>query len=231
MTTDILQEQIQYYRDRASEYDEWFFRQGRYDRGEPHRQLWFSEVADVEVALGESKPSGDILELASGTGLWTQHLADFATTLTAVDASPEVIALNKQRLNSTSSKYSIKYIIADLFNWTPSQQYDFIFFGFWLSHVHPDRFTDFWQTVKNALKPDGCVFFVDSLFNPESTANNHTKLDRQGYSERKLNDGKTYRIVKIFHEPLQLKESLQQLGWSGNVHSTTNFFLHGLVHL
>lgn len=39
MTTDILQEQIQYYRDRASEYDEWFFRQGRYDRGEAHRQL------------------------------------------------------------------------------------------------------------------------------------------------------------------------------------------------
>lgn len=174
---------------------------------------------------------GDILELASGTGLWTQHLANFATILTAVDASPEVIALNKQRLNSPSSKYPIKYIIADLFNWTPSQKYDFIFFGFWLSHVPPDRFTDFWQTVKNALKPDGRVFFVDSLFNPESTANNHAKLDSQGYSERKLNDGNTYRIVKIFHESLQLKESLQQFGWSGNVHSTTNFFLYGLVHL
>jgi len=31
MSADILQEQVQYYRERASEYDEWFF-QGRYDR-------------------------------------------------------------------------------------------------------------------------------------------------------------------------------------------------------
>jgi hypothetical protein len=43
MESDILQEQVQYYRERASEYDEWFFRQGRYDRGEEHRQQWFSE--------------------------------------------------------------------------------------------------------------------------------------------------------------------------------------------
>jgi hypothetical protein len=37
MKNNILQEQIQYYRDRAAEYDEWFFRQDRYDRGGEHR--------------------------------------------------------------------------------------------------------------------------------------------------------------------------------------------------
>lgn len=30
--TDILQQQIAYYRARAGEYDEWFYRIGRYDR-------------------------------------------------------------------------------------------------------------------------------------------------------------------------------------------------------
>lgn len=131
MSDDIVQEQILYYRERAPEYDEWFFRQGRYDRGENHRQQWFSEIAEVEVALRATNPSGDILELACGTGLWTQHLAHFATRLTAVDASPEAIALNQQRVGSAS----VEYVIADLFNWTPHQQFDFIFFGFWLSHV------------------------------------------------------------------------------------------------
>ena len=33
MSDPILQEQIDYYRARAAEYDEWFNRQGRYDRG------------------------------------------------------------------------------------------------------------------------------------------------------------------------------------------------------
>lgn len=226
MSADILQEQVQYYRERASEYDEWFFRQGRYDRGEKHRQQWFSEVSEVEAALRASKPSGDILELACGTGLWTQHLAPFATRLTAVDASPEVIALNQQRVGSAC----VEYIVADLFNWTPNQQFDFVFFGFWLSHVPLEQFAPFWQMVKEALKPNGRVFFVDSLFTQESTARNHAALNQQGYSERKLNDGRTYRVVKIFYEPTQLQESLQSLGWLGNVYYTANYFLHGLVY-
>jgi 2-polyprenyl-3-methyl-5-hydroxy-6-metoxy-1,4-benzoquinol methylase len=120
MSSNILQEQINYYRDRAAEYDEWFFRQGRYDRGEAHRQQWFAEIAAVESALFATKPAGNILELACGTGLWTQHLAPLATQLTAVDAAPEVIALNQNRVNSES----VEYIIADLFNWTPTQEFD-----------------------------------------------------------------------------------------------------------
>jgi ubiquinone/menaquinone biosynthesis C-methylase UbiE len=224
MISDILQEQVQYYRERASEYEEWFFRQGRYDRGENHRQQWFSEVSEIEAALRFIAPSGDILELACGTGLWTQHLVNFATHLTAIDASPEMLALNQQRVGSTS----IEYISADLFNWTPNCQFDFIFFGFWLSHVPMEQFDPFWQMVKKALKPDGRVFFIDSLLTQESTARNHTALNRQGYSERKLNDGRTYRVVKIFHEPTQLQELLQNLGWLGTVHHTNNYFLHGL---
>lgn len=226
MSSNILQEQIQYYRDRASEYDEWFFRQGRYDRGEAHRQQWFSEVSQLEAALQAATPSGDILELACGTGLWTRHLASCATRLVAVDASPEAIALNQQRIGSTS----IEYIVADLFNWVPDQQFDFVFFGFWLSHVPMEQFALFWQIVKRALKPHGRVFFIDSLFTQESTAHNHATLNKEGHSERKLNDGRTYHIVKIFHEPDPLQELLQGLGLLGQVHQTENYFLHGLFH-
>jgi 2-polyprenyl-3-methyl-5-hydroxy-6-metoxy-1,4-benzoquinol methylase len=223
MSADILQEQVQYYRERASEYDEWFFRQGRYDRGETHRQQWFCEFSEVESALRAVAPSGNILELACGTGLWTQHLAPFATRLTAVDAAPEVIALNQKRVASAS----VEYIVVDLFNWAPSQQFDFIFFGFWLSHVPREQFASFWQMVKGALKPNGRVFFVDGLLTQESTARNHAALNQQGYSERKLNDGRTYRVVKIFHEPTELQESLQSLGWLGRVYQTDNYFLYG----
>jgi demethylmenaquinone methyltransferase/2-methoxy-6-polyprenyl-1,4-benzoquinol methylase len=81
--------------------------------------------------------------------------------------------------------------------------------------------------VKEALKPHGRVFFVDSLFTQESTARNHATLNQQGYSERKLNDGRTYRVVKIFYEPTQLQESLQSLGYKGRVCYTENYFLYG----
>jgi 2-polyprenyl-3-methyl-5-hydroxy-6-metoxy-1,4-benzoquinol methylase len=224
-SVDLLQSQIEYYRERASEYDQWFFRQGRYDRGEAHRQQWFAEVAEVEEFLRATQPSGNILELACGTGLWTEHLASLATHVTAVDASPEVIALNQTRVNSES----VEYIIADLFNWTPTQKFDLVFFGFWLSHVPMDRFADFWQMVKNTLKPNGRAFFVDSLFDRTSPAINHAALHQDGYSERKLNDGRVYQIVKIFHEPTQLEKSLQNFGWSGRIHSTPTHFIYGSI--
>jgi 2-polyprenyl-3-methyl-5-hydroxy-6-metoxy-1,4-benzoquinol methylase len=224
MRSEILQEQIQYYRERASEYDEWFFRQGRYDRGENHRQQWFSEVTQVEAALRAATPAGDILELACGTGLWTQHLAPFATHITAVDVSPEAIALNQRRVASAS----VEYIVADLFNWNSDRQFDLIFFGFWLSHVPIEQFVPFWQMVRGALKPNGRVFFVDSRLTQESTARNHAALNQEGYSERKLNDGRAYRVVKIFHEPTQLQASLRGLGWMGHVYQTDRYFLHGL---
>jgi hypothetical protein len=88
----------------------------------------------------------------------------------------------------------------------------------------------FWQIVKGALNPNGRVFFVDSRLTQESTARNHAALNQQGYSERKLNDGRTYRVVKIFHELSQLQESLQNLEWSGHVHHTKNYFLRGLFY-
>jgi len=54
----FLQEQIEYYRARANEYDEWFFRQGRYDRGPELNQRWFSEIELLRQALDKFKPAG-----------------------------------------------------------------------------------------------------------------------------------------------------------------------------
>ena len=72
--SDVLREQVAYYKARASEYDEWFLRQSRYDHGLEHRTAWFGEVALLEAALHRELQSGEVLELACGTGLWTQHL-------------------------------------------------------------------------------------------------------------------------------------------------------------
>lgn len=221
----LLQEMITYYRERATEYDQWFLREGRYDRGDEFRRSWFGEVAVVEQALAEAGPRGHVLELACGTGLWTQHLTAPAQSVTAVDASPEVIELNKQRVGADN----VTYVLADLFQWQPPQQYDFIFFGFWLSHVPHDRFDPFWQMVRAALRPGGHVFFVDSLLNQGSTARDHKEIGTSGRVERRLNDGRTFEIVKIFYEPDELQKQLAASGWQGYVRGTDNFFLYGCL--
>ena len=115
MTEDdsLIKQQIEYYRERADEYDEWFLRKGRYFRGEKHRQDWLSELDEVRQNLKLSNPGGKILELACGTGLWTELLAQAADSMVAVDSSPEAIELNRRR----NSGKNIKFIKADLFKW------------------------------------------------------------------------------------------------------------------
>ena len=222
----LLAEQLQYYRARAVEYDEWFFRQGRYDRGERHRTAWFGEIGAVEEALREAASSGDVLELACGTGLWTRHLAALHRRVTALDASPEAIAINQARVATDR----VEYVVADLFSWSPGgATFDLVFFAFWLSHVPIDRFEAFWRLVRTAVKPGGMAFFVDSLREQTSTALDHDQLEDSGVVTRKLNDGRSFRVVKVFHQPEALQQRLSTLGWMGTVQSTGKFFLYGAV--
>ena len=223
----LVDQQIRYYRQRAPEYDEWFHRQGRFDHGPAHTRLWRQEIAAVRETLDRLKPSGRMLELACGTGLWTQRLARYDGVVTAIDTSPEVLALNRARVRSAD----VRYRQCDIFTWEPDETYDFVFFGFWLSHVPPSRFAAFWDLVRQALAPGGTVFLVDNRYHPDSSARNHSVRPEQMTQRRELNDGRTFEIVKLFYEPEGLAALLELLGWRGDFRMTANFFIHGTATL
>ena len=220
-----LSEQRSYYRARAPEYDAWWLREGRYNRGPVANARWFEEVAVLERALASFGPCGDILELACGTGLWTRMLVPYARRLTAVDAAPEMLALNRSRLGDAA----VEYVQADVFEWKPRcDSYDTCFFGFWLSHVPESRFEAFWTTVATALRPGGRVFFVDSARNDLSTAaDHHLPPDDEETALRRLDDGREFRIVKRFYSPHWLQRRLSELGWRSEVRRTGEFFIYG----
>lgn len=223
MSDDVLQQQIAYYRARAGEYDEWFYRLNRYDRGEALNQQWFDEVALVlrEVqALGHADTA---LELACGTGIWTQELAKLAEHVTALDASEEVLAINREKLNAAN----VAYQQADLFTWEPEQQYDLIFFSFWLSHVPPERLERFLATVNRATKPGGRIFIIDSRPDETSTAkDNPLRDDEHIYRTRKLNDGSIFTIVKVFYEADELGAALKSAGFAPWIGTTEHYFIY-----
>jgi 2-polyprenyl-3-methyl-5-hydroxy-6-metoxy-1,4-benzoquinol methylase len=222
----LLTEQIDYYKARAGEYDDWFMRRGRYDYGPERNQEWFDEVDLLRRALGAFRPDGDVLEFASGTGWWTEQLLKYASHIVAVDAAAETIALNCARVHSDR----VRYEQADIFAWQPqaSERYDVVFFSFWLSHVPPERFDAFWGLVRSALKPQGRVFLIDSRFNPSSTARDHRLEDPLATTAtRRLNDGRTYEIVKLFYEPRRLEEQLASLGWQAEIQQTPEHFIYG----
>lgn len=221
---ELIDDQIAYYEARAPEYDEWFLRRGRYDRGQELNEAWFGEVEEARKAVDGYRLEGDVLELAAGTGLWTEVLLRRARHVTAVDASPGALARNRERVGTER----VTQVEADLFTWEPDRRYDAVFFSFWLSHVPLDRFAGFWDMVGRALVGGGKVVFVDSLFDPTSTAADHELPGPDTeVVERRLNDGRTYRVVKIFHRPQELEARLDSLGWRARVRTTPRYFLHG----
>jgi demethylmenaquinone methyltransferase/2-methoxy-6-polyprenyl-1,4-benzoquinol methylase len=222
---DLLAEQREYYRARAPEYDEWWQRRGRYDRGADVAAEWDAQVRVVERALDGFGACGDVLELAGGTGWWTERLARTADRLTVLDASSETLALNRQRV----ARDDVEYVVADLFAWQPPRAYDAVFFSFWLSHVPRPRFAEFWQLVRRGLGPGGRAFLIDNRHDPLMTRQDPYVT---GYEPdlhvRRLGDGSEYRVVKVMYEPDELATAIEVEGWRADI-DATRWFLYGFA--
>lgn len=221
----LVAEQIAYYRARAPEYDDWFSRRGRYDRGPEHTARWDAEVELVREAVAAAELGGVALEIACGTGWWTAEIAKHVVSVTAVDAASEALRLNRER----TPMRNVEYVEADIFSWRPDRKFDTVFFSFWLSHVPPERFSDFWSLVDTCLAPDGRVFFIDNRWYPEYRWDSRSDGSAPYVVRREINDGRLFRIVKVFYTPEKLSARLEPLGWRGTISETPEFFIWGNV--
>lgn len=222
---NVFNEMIAYYRSRAQEYDEWWDRRGRYDRGPEANERWYSEREILYSAFDAIAFAGNVLELASGTGTWTRRLARTASSVTAIDASPEMHEINR----ATVPHGNVQRSVSDLFNWSPDRLYDGVVFGFWISHVPSDRLRRFLETVASAMRPGAQIFFVDGLWEPSSTATNHVLPASSGQvAIRKLNNGRTYQIVKTFHDIDHLSALCLRAGLNVVMRTTPTYFYYGV---
>src|SRR5919202_6754808 len=210
----LLAEQRRYYRERAPEYDDWWYRRGGYALDPDTAVRWFADVRELEAELDAFGARGDVLELAAGTGIWTRQLLRHADRVTAVDAVPEVLELNRARTGGAA-----EYVLADVFAWEPPREFDVCFFGFWHSHVPSRHFDAFWQLVGRALKPAGRVFLIDNARLGDSR---HLVRASGEVARRRLSDGREFDIVKRFWEPGELEREVAQVGWGLSVRTTTN---------
>ena len=223
MTDDLLEEQKRYYRGRAPYYDDWWQHRGRYARDPEAAAAWDAEIESISEVLARFDPRGDVLELAGGTGWWTQRLARTADSLTVVDSAPEAIAVSRRRLGETP----VNYVEADLFAWHPDRAYDVVFFSFWLSHVPRPRFDGFWELVRRCLRPGGRVFLVDNRHDPTPGPNDpYVRVYGDDIHVRELNDGTVHRVVKVMYEPDELQALLRQRGWDADIRGT-RWFVYG----
>jgi SAM-dependent methyltransferase len=209
----LVREQIDYYHRRANEYDATSTSEG---------DALERQGLRLEEALRDFRPEGRVLELACGTGTWTRHLIRYADELTAVDSSAEMIQLASAKVGDGK----VQFVESDIFSWRPRQTYDVVFFANWLSHVPSTRFEAFWSLVRDCLDDRGRVFFIDES---QDAWRNEEWLD-ENLVLRRLRDGSTHRVIKVFWSPAELEKRLRGLAWDAKVEST-GYFLWGTCTL
>lgn len=208
MDREILQKQIEYYRSRASEYDETVPAVPPSDSESSSSSGFAGELAAARDLLVKEGPVERVLELACGTGIWTETLLKVGRSVTAVDAAPEMLEIARRKLGAAP----VRFLQADLFDWEPdADEYDLVFFAFWLSHVPPTALDAFLRKVCRAVRPGGKLVIVDQYAPTES--DRLVALD-DVRAARPLRDGRSFTIVKVFYDPERLVEELSRYGLS-----------------
>jgi SAM-dependent methyltransferase len=215
---------VAYYEARAPEYDDWYLRRGRYAHGPIDDMAWQADLDAATVWLDGLPLGGRIVELATGTGWWSPLLATKGE-LWCYDAASAPLDRARERLlaHRLRAHLHVRDAWAD-----PEQTADALFTGFWLSHVPRARLGTFLDRAARWLRPGGTYAFIDSRFDRASSAVDHAPSREAGTSIRRLDDGRTFTIPKVYYEPEELEAALLAAGFrEAAVTMTPRFFLLG----
>ena len=189
-------ELIDYYRARAAEYEQAYYRHM------PERRREIDDQAENLLELVRGK---DILDLACGTGYWTQIISRTARFIAAVDISVEMLREARQKTYDAPTEFAM----ADLYR-VPFQtaSFDMITLGFWFSHQPKQEYDLFFRHLAQPLRGGGFIWMIDNNPPAEGSRMDSVRTDVHGnnYKKRHLQSGEEYVILKNYFSEDQLRE-------------------------
>jgi len=180
-----------YYAARAREYDAVYRK--------PERQ---SDLREIERWLPTLLAGRTVLEVACGTGYWTQFIAPVAASVLAIDSAMETLRIAEQRVAARN----VLFQVGDAYSLPRGRAFSAAFAGFWWSHVPLERQHAFLRGLNASLAPGACVVLLDNRF-VEGSSTPIAERDSVGntYQARTLADGSTHRVLKNFPSEAELR--------------------------
>lgn len=190
----------EYYRARAAEYDRVY--------AKPERQ---ADLAQLRAWLAGVLAGRRVLEIAAGTGWWTDVYADRAARVLATDVNAATLAVARARRDWPATA---SFAEADAFDLGKvTGDFDAVFAGFFWSHVPLASLDGFLAGVAGRLGAQGLAVFLDNRHVPGS---NHpiSRADADGntYQQRALSDGSRWEVLKNFPSADQIRSRLAPFG-------------------
>ena len=201
-----------YYKERAPVYDRVY----KY----PERQ---ADLRFLESYIPGQFSGLKVLEIAAGTGYWTQFISKEASFILATDATKDALdQLEKRNLGqSVLTKVTNAYFLDGVAN-----DFNGAFAGLWLSHVPKQRRTEFLSSLHKHLMTRSMILLIN---NSPAQCNRLpiTYTDNIGntYQDRTLDSGVTHRVLKNFLSEKELLEVTESMAVDPKYMELENFWL------
>jgi SAM-dependent methyltransferase len=186
----------EYYSNRAKEYEKIYF------RDDPVRQNEQKEISDlIKVLFADC----NVLEVACGTGYWTERLAESAANIVSVDISDETLEIARSK---DIPKSLVRFVQGDAYK---LEEVLGIFDGgcanFWFSHIPRTRVEEFLSGFHKKLGKGSKVFMADNMY-VEGLGGTLIVKEREEdtYKLRHLSDGAGYEIIKNYYAKEELEK-------------------------
>jgi SAM-dependent methyltransferase len=166
----------------------------------PERQ---TDLRAIEQWVAQRFAGASVLEVACGTGYWSQFIAPAAKRLCALDAVAETIEIARSRIATGN----VEFVIGDAYAPPRGRDgFDAAFAGFWFSHVPRARQSEFLLALSDALEVGARVVILDNRFIAGSSSPiAEQDVDGDTYQMRSLRDGTTHRVLKNFPSEAELR--------------------------
>jgi len=202
-----------YYAKRATEYERIY--------AKPERQ---ADLAALRARIGKIFAKKTVLELACGTGYWTEVIAGRAMQLTALDANEEVLQIARTK---SLPDGRVEFVKGDCYQ-PPDfgRRHDGLFAGFWWSHVPLEKLDEFLRKTTAMIKPGALIAFLDNRY-VEGSSTPVSRKDAAGnsYQTRTLDDGSTHEVLKNFPSEGELIRLASRHGWGAHVDLLEHYWM------
>lgn len=206
----------EYYARRAAEYERIY--------AKPERQ---ADLTKLTALVNASLAGRRVLEIACGTGWWTERYAPGASSVLATDVNQEVLDV------ATAKSYPpgrVRFAIGDAFKpETIAGDFDAVFAGFWWSHLSRASIPGFLANLDRRLGGKGSgahlVFLDNRYVEGSSTPVSDTDAAGDTWQTRKLDDGSSHRVLKNFPDEKELRAAVQPFAATCKVTELEYFWL------
>jgi SAM-dependent methyltransferase len=202
-----------YYAKRASEYERIYEK----DERQP-------ELAWLRNRLPELFADRTVLEVACGTGYWTQFIARRARRIHACDINEPVLDVAREK---SFPRNNVTFFKADAF--APDgagERCDAAFAGFWWSHVRKAELQRFLAGLAARLKRGALVAILENSYvEGSSTPISRTDAEGNTYQTRKLLSGETHEVLKNFPTAAELADTVRPFAAEARLESLQYYWL------